>query len=588
MKVSPIWLAQAEPFLGHEDDSQSKDLRAAVRSWVAMVELNLVPIQPIALAAVRWASDGKHYVTVIIKATFAFGSDGSVELADPGDPISSADEHYEKSPLKSLRDASDLVPYLGAGEVLFTGSAYLASEHVLSRIAVFQANAPLLDKRFYVKAPKQRANPVEKVAIVAENAAQDMARNPVGRTDPLLVDTRQATAPVLVGPIARMWRERSDLLRKEDKKALAREEMLIEPGFAWDYFHSAPKDQRIRGFLRGSEVVVLENLQPLASNAATSQVTVALPSGVAEARWLRTGGQPTAIALNADTLRIDADQRRISLTWRGFFDASEGGLVTVVAGLALPQKPIAWPDFNAVHGSAAGKSFAVESELDTTHAGDSQPLGSTMPFSKGANSRPSALVSAPSEPHSHAADRAPDSRGTVVGPPPKRGAATPFEGGGAESSPDPFRSTIPAESRRSHLPAMPFEGAVPASAAAPPPSSKRQDSPPVTHRSSASSDGVDLGGTMNTAPRRSPVTPFEGLPTPSAAPNSVVPTAAPVPTPAMPPLSMASQEFVSPIARAAPPAPIQPQAAPVPATIQLTPGRGSQLLLRVAEILRQG
>jgi uncharacterized protein YjbI with pentapeptide repeats len=88
--------------------------------------------------------------------------------------------------------------------------------------------------------------------------------------------------------------------------------------FDWTTFQSAPEDQRVRGYLRGDELVQLDGHSgaPLRTNLPRLR-----PRG-----FLRRHGLPTSPAVRAsveeiplvlDTLVLDADHHRLALVWRG-------------------------------------------------------------------------------------------------------------------------------------------------------------------------------------------------------------------------------------------------------------------------------
>ncbi len=83
----------------------------------------VVPIGELAPAWVVWRAAGRLRVTIIAKVTFAFVQDAEMTLAPP-QPIHRGDQHHGADAGRSVRAASDLVPYMPRADVLFTGAAY--------------------------------------------------------------------------------------------------------------------------------------------------------------------------------------------------------------------------------------------------------------------------------------------------------------------------------------------------------------------------------------------------------------------------------------------------------------------------------
>src|SRR5690606_16992796 len=90
----------------------------------------------------------------------------------------------------------------------------------------------------------------------------------------------------------------------------------IPRGFDWSYFQIAPSDQRVAQ-LRGDEWLLLEGLTK-SSHRMRSQ----LPSPRATMWAWSVEGAPEAgwpIRMVADTLFVEGDAERCTITWRGAF-----------------------------------------------------------------------------------------------------------------------------------------------------------------------------------------------------------------------------------------------------------------------------
>ena len=308
------------------------------------------------VAAIAWRYGSALRVTVIAKATFAFARDAAMARGE-AQPIFREDVHHGQSPMRSIRFSSDLAPYLHRGEAFFTGHAYAPgggkTEAMSVRLGIFDEARPLIDKTLLVR---QRGG-FQKMPLVYEHAFGGIGwpDNPLGvgalaerqDADPTVFDPADDKRLAGFGPIGQAWPARRRLLGTTPRKALALDSAIasIPEGFDWGYFQAATADQRL-GFLRGDEWIVMDGLHP-----TLPRLRMRLPGarGLARVYGLTAfgvvEGQP--LVLHADTLRIDGDELRCTLTFRGVFPvASEEALAAVraVAGVELPGVPIAWPD----------------------------------------------------------------------------------------------------------------------------------------------------------------------------------------------------------------------------------------------------
>ncbi|WP_437552727.1 DUF2169 domain-containing protein [Sorangium sp. So ce367] len=309
-------------------------------------------------AAVSWRTQGQRYITIIVKASFAFTPGAAMWRTEPQE-ILRAEVHHGKNPARSVRFTGDLAPYLGRADVLFTGDAHAPEgahvECLPVRLAVFGAGGCALDKRLLVRDKK----PFQRMPLVYEKAARGANgwENPFGIDasdgEARVLDPQDPARPAGLGPIARAWPVRKRLLGKTRRETLEGPNAEIPAGFDWSYFQAAPPDQRI-DYLRGDEWIVLENLHP-----AARRLEMRLPRarGVARIHGLAappaTGGD--VIELNADTLRIDGAEQRCTVVWRQIVPVPDGhalAAVRIAAGVAVDGEELAWPDLRPGRASA--------------------------------------------------------------------------------------------------------------------------------------------------------------------------------------------------------------------------------------------
>ncbi len=321
----------------------------------ALLQDSAVPLGKATAAAVAWQYRGELRVSVIAKAAFAFDGEGGMTLADP-QPILGEDVHHARNPLRSIQFATDLVPYRKRADVLFTGYAYAPGagpvEAMNVRLAVLGAGErSLVDKTLLVR--KKGGFQKTRVSYDYAVGRSDHPDNPFGdgfpedaaRAELHVFDPRDAARVAGFAPIPQTMNPRRRLLGALPLPSFGRQVVQIPDGFDFDFFQTAPVDQRT-DFLRGDEQIVLEGLHP-----ASPRLRMCLP-GARCLAWIHglsglgiQEGQP--LAMYADTLHVSGDDQRCHVTWRGSFPVrSEAALaaVPVVAGVELPGAPVAWPD----------------------------------------------------------------------------------------------------------------------------------------------------------------------------------------------------------------------------------------------------
>ncbi|WP_437878069.1 DUF2169 domain-containing protein [Sorangium sp. So ce513] len=329
--------------------------------------MQLISLSPLAASALLWRTANGPCVTVAVKATFQLAPDGVAALAAPL-PLFH-DVFHEQNVGRSLHVASDAVPHKPRADVLLSGSAYAPPgqrvSHRWVRLAVFDAagQAPAIDKRLQIVGERQR-DPASGQATAPAPFARLPVRyelafggarcpdNPVGRGAdpgdlrlPSIVDPGAPDAPAGFGPIASAWPERRRALGAWDPAKLLLPVPELPIAMDWGYFNAAPRDQQIP-YLRGDEWILLEGLHPTAA-----QVRSRLP-GLGARVLLRAPrlADPAGVELTVrcDTLWIDADALRCTLTWRASLAVAERALEAVERGtilvtLAPLGERVAWP-----------------------------------------------------------------------------------------------------------------------------------------------------------------------------------------------------------------------------------------------------
>jgi len=118
--------------------------------------------------------------------------------------------------------------------------------------------------------------------------------------------------PMSFGPLGRGWTPRAALAGTYDDDWRERHFPFLPPDFDPRYYQSAPEDQQVRSdfFSRGPMDVTLSNLTP----EGTTHLTI--PHLVAPVHVFPKGRQREDYIARLDTVLIEPDLRRYSLTWR--------------------------------------------------------------------------------------------------------------------------------------------------------------------------------------------------------------------------------------------------------------------------------
>ncbi|MBW2457382.1 MAG: DUF2169 domain-containing protein [Deltaproteobacteria bacterium] len=338
---------------------------------------DVAPIGRAATGSLLWTTRGRLHLTVIVKATYNFRLGGIMSTTEPL-PLTVEDVHHGGLPSRSVRRATDLAPYLRHADIVFTGQAHAPPGKTVGvatvRLAV-HGERPLLDKHLEIYGDRKLRRdgvsaplPFKRMPIVYGRAVGEALPDGAllavhgGAAGALanIVDPAQPEQCAGFGPLARAGREHRYGLSSEVKRLLGLPITEIPSSFDWSYFQVAPLDQRTR-FQRGNEWVHLEGLDP-----AQPRVRTQLPSAQGAAWvWPRQtpGESGWALPLHADTLSIDGDRGRCTVTWRGCFPVASEGVVAslqILAGVQTPKERIDWPaEIATVEQAAADAAMAA-------------------------------------------------------------------------------------------------------------------------------------------------------------------------------------------------------------------------------------
>ena len=146
--------------------------------------------------------------------------------------------------------------------------------------------------------------------------------------------------PACPGPIARTWAERMKRAGTYDGAWLATHYPGLPQDIDWEYFNAAPADQRIEGYWRGDEEIVLVNLV-----AGEPSLRCHLP-GIRPRAFLTPAGSDDPLSqlweitpLRLDTIVVDGDARTITALWRGVLDVGSESLAEMGSLSVLHEEP---------------------------------------------------------------------------------------------------------------------------------------------------------------------------------------------------------------------------------------------------------
>ena len=296
--------------------------------------MELVALRPLSLGTVRWrTAAGASNLTLIVKATFELRHEGMAELAEPY-PLFD-DVHFEENEGRSLRAASDFAVKKPRADIIFTGGVYAPLGERIARqearltvgtVSPSKGELPILDKHVLAigsrdKDPQSRngespPSPFGHLPLRYELAygGSSSKSNPIGvgadPDDPRLPNIVHPQNPKLVagfGAVPRSWWWRKRSLAGADAETwLAQDPMVVPAAIDLAFFNAAPPDQQV-SYLRGDEWLSLRALHPTYPHVRTR-----LPGLMAHAKL---GERDLKLVL--DTLSIEGDTLRATLTWRG-------------------------------------------------------------------------------------------------------------------------------------------------------------------------------------------------------------------------------------------------------------------------------
>ncbi|MCC6558863.1 MAG: DUF2169 domain-containing protein [Polyangiaceae bacterium] len=331
---------------------------------------------------------GALTLTVVAKATYKLRAGQSPLAANQDDPVE-ADDHWNDDEQRSLRAASDLVPFKARADVLLVGRAFAPggqpARSLVARLQVAGVDKGVeifCDRAFCPDGALREGPPFVTMPLHWERAAGGPGTvNPVGvRPDgprdahgslPLpnlqppglrVQGPGDFIPPIGFGPVAPTWPPRWGRFTPHDLGWDHRRwhRRPLPPDLDRAFFSVAPADQQV-DVLRPDERIVLEHLHPRHPRLVTSLVKVT-PRLIVE-----RGGASQEIGMRCDTLVIDTERRLCTLTWRAQIPIDD------------PRRP----GRVVITTSAPGQRRREQATLSPTRA----PSAAALPFEAGSARR---------------------------------------------------------------------------------------------------------------------------------------------------------------------------------------------------------
>jgi hypothetical protein len=294
--------------------------------------------------------DARELLVVAVKATFTIPTDGEEpRLAETQLPLVEADEFTGAPGLSAPLRESDYAHRKLRCDVLVNGSAYAPEGKPTERVTVgvrvgsMSKSFDVVGQRIWLEGvlgtvpstprpframflsydvafggvddsvpENPRTFPSNPVGIGYYPRARKIEGKPAPSTEATGVPIKgpgENYQPMSFGPVGRNWHPRVAYAGTYDQAWLDRQAPFWPDDFQYLYFQSAPADQQI-DYPAGGEPVVLLNLTP------DGIVRFQLPSVNMPVLLIPHGGHDQQFDANLDTVLIEPDFGRFTLTWR--------------------------------------------------------------------------------------------------------------------------------------------------------------------------------------------------------------------------------------------------------------------------------
>lgn len=322
--------------------------------------------------------DGREWLVVVVKGTFAFPASGQMpELAGQQADLVMADEFTGEPAYSAVRYESDFAPIKPRCDVLLNGSAHAPGGEPAKQVRVglkvgsmmksFDVVGNRVWKKLLCFVYRSSPEPFVKMPISYDNAFGGVDRShpdekkhkpyvpnmagrgfhrhrskqaihgkPLPNTQEPGRSVRRPGGkyrPMAFGAIGRSWQPRPKYAGTYDQKWIDNVFPFLPADFDDRYFQCAPPEQQI-DHPRGGEDVVLLNLTP------EGQTAFKLPTLDLPVTFYRKNHDEERKQAVADTLIIEPDQRRFLMVWRTALPLKKN--MFEMAQVVVGNMPRAW------------------------------------------------------------------------------------------------------------------------------------------------------------------------------------------------------------------------------------------------------
>jgi hypothetical protein len=312
--------------------------------------LNVTPFAAAILPAQD--RDGRDLAVAALKATFRFTARGEVTPAPPDAqlPVLGTDAHFGDPATTSVRYAGVATPARPGTDVAVVGQAHARGRKEIEagfRIRDLQKTVVVSGPRQWVAGfPVAIAGPVafdaqplryehafggayeeggRPVPFLENPVGVGFAKSVVDRSPLPAVEASGARvrtpkdrpAPAGLGFIPPGWKQRSRFAGTFDAAWEKARRPLLPEDLDERFWNAVPQDQVLRPKLAGGERLVLVNLHPEAETVAVTLPRLALTAA------FRVKDAETVLPMTADTLLVEPDEGRLSVTYRAILAVGE-------------------------------------------------------------------------------------------------------------------------------------------------------------------------------------------------------------------------------------------------------------------------
>lgn len=318
----------------------------------------------------------RHSLTIIVKATFDLAPGGVMTPSAAQQPVTGDVYHPDDEEQQgSLRYESDLTYFKEATDLLLAGSCHapggkpVPSCPVTLRVGSHERRLIVFGDRSWtvglVSTKSTEPVPFTVMPLRYEFAygGDGYAANPLGKgfnreetdtgkkvrplpniEDPqeLVQSPRSQPTPAGFLPLGRGWKPRVATAGTYGKKWFRDRSGWFPADMKWSTFSAAPEALRVKGYLRGDEELLLENLHPQHARYTCRLPGLRVRACLHRVRAVGAAAEFDEVPLHLDTLWIDADREQAVILWRGHHEV-ESEEYEDVAHLYLVSESVSEP-----------------------------------------------------------------------------------------------------------------------------------------------------------------------------------------------------------------------------------------------------